>query len=92
MALSHYTLDCLSPSNSPESGVGAGGAQVNRTQVQPHHVSKDKKPILDYNSNDDFEEPQFNNSDTPTGQAAILQFKNFISLDGYEKIRVDNDY
>jgi hypothetical protein len=77
MALSHYTLDRLSPSDSSESGVGAGGAKVNRIRVQPHRVSKDKKPILDYDSNDDFEQPEFDNSDTGTGPSAIRQFEDF---------------
>jgi hypothetical protein len=78
MANSHYTLDRLSPSSSSsESGVAAGGAKVNRIRVQPHHVSQDKKPILDYDSNDDFEQPAFDDSDTFTGGVAIRQFEDF---------------
>jgi hypothetical protein len=61
MTDSHYTLDYLSPSSSSssssESGVGTVGAKVNQIWVQPHCVSKDKKPILDYNSNNDFYPP-----------------------------------
>jgi hypothetical protein len=90
LALSHCTLDGLSPSNASESDVG--GEEVNWIQVQPHCVSKDKKPILDYDSNNDFEEQEFNNSDTPTGQATIRGLEDFISQDGYEKdMNVDDD-
>jgi hypothetical protein len=95
MVLSHYTLlDRLSPINPSESGIGAGGGQVGRIRVQPHHVSKDKKPILDYDSsNDDFEDQDFNDSDTPAGQAAIQHFDDFISHDGYENdMNVDNNH
>ena len=86
MVLSHYTLDRLSPINQSESGVRAGGGQVGPIRVQPHRVSKCNKPILDYDSNEDFEDEQFVNSDTPTpGQApAIQHFDEFISQDGYE--------
>jgi hypothetical protein len=82
MAHSHsYTFDCLCPSSSlTESGVGPGGADVNWIQVQPHRVSKDKKPILDYDSNDDFEGAEFDDSGTLTGKAAILQFQEFDDL------------
>lgn len=92
MVLSHYTLDRLSPINPSDSGVGVGGAQVSRIRVQPHRVSKDKKPILDYDSNDDFEEQEFDDSDTPNGQADIQHFDDFISQDGYENdTNVDDD-
>jgi hypothetical protein len=81
MADSHFTLDCLSPSSSSssssESGVGTVCAKVNRIRVQPHRVSKEKKPILDYNSNDDIYPTQFNDSYTLTGTAAIPQVNDF---------------
>jgi hypothetical protein len=76
-----YTFDRLSPSSSStsgsstESGVGHGGEEVNRIRVQPHRVSKDKKPILDYDSNDDFDD-----YDTQTGKPAILQLQEFDDL------------
>jgi hypothetical protein len=79
MADSHYTLDCLSPSSSSssssESGVSTVSAKVNWIQVQPHCVSKDKKSILDYDSNDNFYPPEFDDSYTLTGKAAIQQIK-----------------
>jgi hypothetical protein len=95
MVLSHYTLDRLSPINQSESGIGAGGGQVGQIRVQPHRVSKYKKPILDYDSNEDFEDEHFVDSDTPTpaGQAAIQHFDDFISQDGYENdTNVDNSH
>jgi hypothetical protein len=55
MDVSHYTFDRLTHSDSSESAVGAGCAKVNRIRVQPHRRSKDSKPIVDYDSNDDFE-------------------------------------
>jgi hypothetical protein len=82
LAHSHsYTIDCLSPSSSltssssTESGVGPGGTDLNWIQVQPHCISKDKKPILDYDSNDNFDD-----YDTLTGKPVILQFQEFNDL------------
>jgi hypothetical protein len=84
MADSHFTLDRLSPSSSSsssssssKSGVGTVCAKVNQIQVQPRCVSKDKKPILDYDSNHNFYPPEFNDSYTLTGTAAIQQVNNF---------------
>jgi hypothetical protein len=75
MALSHYTLDSLSPKDPPASGGGAGGGPVVRIRVQPHRVSKDKQSILDYDSNDDFvDADDFDDSDTPTPGQASSQF------------------
>ena len=75
MVLSHYTLDCLSPINPSESGIGAGGGQVGWIRVQPHRVSKDKKPILDYDSsNDDFEEQDFDDFAVSPEQGLVDDF------------------
>jgi hypothetical protein len=65
----------LTSSSSTESGVGPGGTDLNRIRVQPHCVSKDEKPILDYDLNDNFD-----NYDTLTGEPAILQFQEFNDL------------
>ena len=81
MADSHLSLDCLSPSSSSssssESGDGTFHAKVNRIRVQPHRVSKEKKPILGYDSNDDIYPTEFNASYTLTGTAAIPQVNDF---------------
>jgi hypothetical protein len=50
---------------------------VNWIQVQPHRVSKEKKPILDYNSNDNIYPTEFNDSYTLTGTAVIPLVNNF---------------
>jgi hypothetical protein len=65
----------LTSSSSTESGVGPGVADRNRIRVQPHRVSKDKKPILDYDSNDDFDDYE-----TITGKPEILHFQEFDDL------------
>jgi hypothetical protein len=78
-----YTHDCWSPSSSStsssstESGVlvGPGDADQNRIRVQPHRVSKEKKPILDYDLNDNFDD-----YDTITCKPAILHFQEFNNL------------
>ena len=81
MADSHLSLDRLSPSSSSssssESGDGTFRVKVNRIRVQPHRVSKEKKPILDYNSNDDIYPTEFDASYTLTGTAVIPQVDNF---------------
>ena len=81
MADFHLSLDCLSPSSSSssssESGDGTFRAKVNRIRVQPHRVSKEKKPILDYESNNDIYPREFDASYTFTGTAAIPQVDNF---------------
>jgi hypothetical protein len=76
-----YTHDRLSSSSSStsssstESGVGPGVADRNPIRVQPHRVSKDKKPILDYDSNDDFDDYE-----SITGKPEILHFQELDDL------------
>jgi hypothetical protein len=92
MALSHYAFDRLTPIDSSESGVGAGGAKVNPIRVQPHRRSKDNKPVLDYDSNDDFDETEFNDSDTPNGQDAFQQLDNFHDYARSPEERLSDDF
>jgi hypothetical protein len=88
-----YTHDHWSPSSSltssssTESGVGPGGADQNWIQVQPHCVFKEKKPILDYDSNDNFD-----NYDTITCKPAILHFQEFNDLSAFPQEGWMEDY
>lgn len=81
MADSHFSFDRLSPSSSSSSSSESGDftfrAKVHRIRVQPHRVSKEKKPILDYDSNDDIYPTEFDASYTLTGTAAIPQVDDF---------------
>jgi hypothetical protein len=97
MADSHFTLDQLSPSSSSssssESGVSTVHAKVNQIQVQPHRVSKDKKSILDFDSNDDFYPPEFDNSYSLTGTAPIHQVNDFDNSSvSPEQVFMDEDF